>query len=132
MWGGIDLRRGDVSKVVVGQWDLHHWRDNQPKEFAAWNRLVGILKSYNRLQERLMWQEKVFDSPLIKEFIKKFGGQFGILPDADVMFYEVGRREDSQAYKMPTDATEFWTLISKSIKDNKNLLLSLPRQISRS
>jgi len=78
-----------------------------------------------------MWQEKIWESPLTKEFLKKFGGKFGIHPNADWLFYVVGTWEKSKSFDMPDNETKFWDMISQSIKENKNLLLTLPSEMPR-
>ena len=79
-----------------------------------------------------MWQEAIWDSPLADEFLRKFGGKFKIHPTDELLFYEIGTWEDSKAFTMPHSEAEFWDVVSRSVGEGKNLLLSLPPFSSKS
>jgi len=74
-----------------------------------------------------LWQERVWASPLAKDFTDKFGGKFGIHPSGSPLFYCIKTQESSKSFAMPNSETECMALISQSINENKNLLVDLPR-----
>jgi hypothetical protein len=64
-----------------------------------------------------------YNNPLIKAFIAKFGGEFGIDAGSCVVGYIDKNEEPHNVFK---NKTQFFDLLSQSIKQNKNLLLQIP------
>ena len=63
------------------------------------------------------------DGPLVKEFIKIFGGFFGRDVPSMTLFYSY----KDKTYSITDDKeTAFFDILSKSIKEKKNLLLEIP------
>jgi len=79
-----------------------------------------------------LWLEKYEDSPLTRQFIKKFGGNFIIDSEDDIVFYETGYGENNKAFNTPENETVFWDMISQSVKQSKNLFIERPQYKSRS
>jgi hypothetical protein len=65
----------------------------------------------------------LFESPLLSAFTRQFGGQFLFKAVSGILFYS-GR--DDKAYELGMTKTDFYAVISRSIKEKKNLLLQLP------
>jgi len=80
-----------------------------------------------------LWLNKYRDTELAKEFLSRFGGKFGIHPTDDELFYQAGQYPKwGEAYTLPESETEFWNMISKSVRQGKNLLLTLPQYLPQS
>ena len=64
--------------------------------------------------------EKIKGNPLTNEFLKKHGGRFQIDP-SDTLFYE---DKKGDFYFPPDTLGQLWDVISKSINENRNLLIN--------
>ena len=61
------------------------------------------------------------DEPLIAEFTRKFSGRFGMdITDGHVFYSDINEK----TYDCPETKTQFFDLISGSIKQNKNLFFN--------
>ena len=63
-----------------------------------------------------------YDDILIKTYLDKFKGEFGISISGRVEYYD----QIGEVYAVPETKTEFFDMVSKSLKSNKNLFLDFP------
>jgi len=71
----------------------------------------------------IVWEEKQYDdNPLIKQFLKQFGGYFMINPDGFRLRYEDDNRKP---FQITDKEQEFLNLIEQSIEQGKNLFLGI-------
>ena len=63
------------------------------------------------------------DEPLVKAFIEKFEGSFGVDAVSGYVFYMSNKK---LPYEVPETKPQFFDMISQSIKQNKNLFLNFP------
>ena len=68
--------------------------------------------------------ESINNTPLVKTFIEKFGGDFVMNVHGLVMYLN----NDRKTFHIPDTVTTFIDVISKSIKQEKNILLSFPTE----
>ena len=67
--------------------------------------------------------EPTDNDPLIRDFLKKFGGGFAFEVPAGEVFYE---DDDGEWFHTPETKTQFFDMVSQSLKNNSNLFLDHP------
>ena len=67
-----------------------------------------------------VWFEKYRDNPITEKFLEMFGGYFQITPDSDWLYYE---DNDYKPFRLPYTETIIWDMISRSVREKKNLLI---------
>ena len=67
-----------------------------------------------------VWIVKYEENPITKKFLKMFGGRFQINPDGDDLYYE---DKNWKAFRLPYTETIIWDMISRSVREKKNLLI---------
>ena len=121
-----DCKKGRLTNVermldnIFGTGSLAEFHEKaHPEEYIE-------LNSNNRQEAIRMLEAEIFfdnikNNPLTNGFLRAFSGRFQLNPATYDLYYETS---DFKMYSLPDTITDFWDIISQSIREEKNLFIN--------